>query len=228
MARAGQAPRPRRRGLGRPRPSALRGLAPDRRRYRRWSAWRSGPSSHSISSAARPFLAAPIVIGDDGDGIVEPHHLVHALDRQRLCCRSTLLELAAEHRQAATVRDLHARHLDVDAEERRAVDLAGVSSRLAGVPMSLKSFGSLSATLSGTGSFAALLGQRAVVDACAAVGVWIDAALSRRGRCGHRRSKWRPPRRSAWCGRWRRPGAAAGRRRAPRSSRRSPESRPAD
>ena len=38
---------------------------------------------------------------------------------------------------------------DVDAEEGRAVDFSGVSSRLVGLPMSFKSFGSFSVTVAG-------------------------------------------------------------------------------
>src|SRR5262245_63275513 len=49
---------------------------------------------------------------------------------------------------------------------------AGVSSRLAGVPISLKSFGSFKATCAGTGSRAAF-SARAPYDSLRPVGVWV-------------------------------------------------------
>ena len=69
-----------------------------------------------------PLLGRPHMVGDHGDGIVDPHHLAHALDRarRRLVHR---FRLAAEHRRDGDRRDLHARQLGVDAELGAAVDL---------------------------------------------------------------------------------------------------------
>ena len=74
--------------------------------------------------------------------------------------------------------------------------LSGVSMRLAGVPISVKSFGSLSATFSGTGSFAAASASSPYLSLCAGrrmdhlslfgvAGQRIDAPLIRRRRYQH-------------------------------------------
>ena len=78
--------------------------------------------------------------------------------------------------------------------------LLGVSSRLAGVPISVKSFGSLSATSAGTGSFAASLGQRAVGERPAGRRVG-DHALLRPARRRVDAPASAPPRRRACCAR---------------------------
>ena len=83
-----------------------------------------GPSSHTISSAARPFLARAHIVGNHADRIVEMHDLVHAFDGQRLAVVDAF-QLAAQHRTGGDGADLHARHLHIDAVDRRAVDLVG-------------------------------------------------------------------------------------------------------
>ena len=60
------------------------------------------------------FLRRAHVIGHDGDGVVEPHDLAHALDGlgRRIV---HALHAAAEHRRLRQRRDLHARRPRIDA-----------------------------------------------------------------------------------------------------------------
>ncbi len=83
-----------------------------------------GPVVELGCAGFEAFPRRPVVIGDDRHGVVELCDLMHAghLQRRRLIERG---ERAAEHRRGGDGRDLHARQLDVDAEHRRAVDLAG-------------------------------------------------------------------------------------------------------
>ena len=77
------------------------------------------------------LLRRPHVLGDHGDGVVEPHHLVHALDR--LCLAVVhAREPAAEHGTGRHGGDLHPGDLHVDAELRCAVDLVGAVEPLRG------------------------------------------------------------------------------------------------
>ena len=71
-----------------------------------------------------PFLGGAHVIGDDRDGIIEPHDLAHALDgfRRRVV---QALYASAEHGRLRERCDLDARRTGVDAVNRRAVDLRG-------------------------------------------------------------------------------------------------------
>ena len=64
----------------------------------------------------QPLLRGPHMIGDDGDGVVEPHDLPHAVDRlgRRII---EVLHAAAEHGRLRERRDLHARRPSVDAED---------------------------------------------------------------------------------------------------------------
>ena len=69
------------------------------------------------------FPRRPVVFRDDRDGVVELGDLMHAghLQRGRFIQRC---ERAAEHGRRGYGGDFHARQLYVDAEHRRAVDLA--------------------------------------------------------------------------------------------------------
>ena len=113
-----------------------------------------GPSLNLARAGLETLPRRPVVVGDDGDGIVELRHLMHArhLQRRRVVERG---DRAAEHRRRGDGRDLHARHLHVDAEHRRAVDLAGDIEPLRRRADDAEVLGSLSLTSVGTGSFAA-------------------------------------------------------------------------
>ena len=67
-----------------------------------------GPSSNFGCGRLEALLRRPVVIGDDGDGVVELGDLPHARHRQRrrLVDRG---ERAAEHRRGGDGGDLHAR-----------------------------------------------------------------------------------------------------------------------
>ncbi len=60
-----------------------------------------GPSSHSIDERGEPFLRGAHVVGDDRDGVVEPHDLAHALDGLR---RRVVHALQRGRRTPATAR----------------------------------------------------------------------------------------------------------------------------
>ncbi len=70
----------------------------------------------------QPFLRGPHVVGDDRDGVVEPHDLTHALDGlgRRII---HALHATAEDGRLRKRRDLHARRPNVDAVDGRSVDL---------------------------------------------------------------------------------------------------------
>ena len=70
----------------------------------------------------QPFLRGPHMIGHDGDGVVEPHDLTHALDGlgRRIV---HALHATAEDRRLRKGRDLHAWRPNVDAIDGRSVDL---------------------------------------------------------------------------------------------------------
>ena len=68
------------------------------------------------------LLRGAHVIGDDRDGIVEPHDLPHAFDGLRRGVVDAL-DAAAEHRRLRQRRDLHARRPSIDAVDGGAVDL---------------------------------------------------------------------------------------------------------
>jgi hypothetical protein len=88
------------------------------------------------------------MVGYDGDGIVEPYELTHAPLTALAVASSTLFNTTAEHGRLCKGCDLHARRPNVDAIDSRSLTFAGVSRRLAGVPMSLKS--SVRFTFAGT------------------------------------------------------------------------------
>jgi len=67
--------------------------------------------------------------------------------------------------------------------------LSGVSSRFAGVPISVKSFGSLSGTLSGTGSLAAFSAS-APKARLRPVGVWVTTPRFARHDAGSTSHVW--------------------------------------
>ena len=72
----------------------------------------------------QPFLRGAHMVRHDGDGVVEPDDLTHALDR--LGGRIIhALHAAAEDRRLGKRGDLHAGRPGVDAVHRRPVDLAG-------------------------------------------------------------------------------------------------------
>ncbi len=94
------------------------------------------------------------MIADHSHGIVEPHHLAHAVIAIALLS-STLASFPPKTGQAATVANFMPGIIASMPNLALPFTLSGVSRRLAGVPMSVKSLGSFSATLSGTGNFAA-------------------------------------------------------------------------
>ena len=81
-----------------------------------------GPSSHSIIERRQPLLRGPHVIGDDRDGVVEPHDLAHALDRLGRAVVDAL-HAPAEDGRLRERRDLHAGRPSVDAVDRGSIDL---------------------------------------------------------------------------------------------------------
>ena len=62
------------------------------------------------------------MIGNNGDGVVEAHHLTHTLDCQRRAVVDAG-EVAAKNRARSNGRYLHARYADIDAKLRLAVHL---------------------------------------------------------------------------------------------------------
>ena len=70
----------------------------------------------------QPFLRRAHVIGDDSDGVVEPHDLTHAFDGfgRRIV---HVLDATAEDRRLRKGRDLHAWRPNIDAIDSRSVDL---------------------------------------------------------------------------------------------------------
>jgi hypothetical protein len=113
------------------------------------------PSSQRIASAANPFFAAHMLSATTATA-----------SSRRTTCRTPLIALALLSSTEATLPPTtgHAATVATFIPGRRTsipytvvpLTFAGVSSRLAGVPISVKSFGSLSVTCAGTGSFAAL------------------------------------------------------------------------
>ncbi len=64
----------------------------------------------------QPLLCSPHMIGNDGDGVVEPHDLTHAVDSLGGGIVE-ILHAAAEHGRLRKRRDFHARRPSVDAED---------------------------------------------------------------------------------------------------------------
>src|SRR5258708_22164350 len=90
------------------------------------------------------------MVGDHGHGLVDPDHLAHAFDR----ARGRLVQrfrLAAEHGMAIAATFIPGCFVSIP-NFAWPLTLSGVSSRLAGVPIRVKSFGSFSAKLSGVGT----------------------------------------------------------------------------
>ena len=73
----------------------------------------------------------PHMIADHRDGIIEPHHLAHALDRHRLAVVN-VDELAAKHWTSGHGGDLHAGNDRIDAEHCLAVHFVGRVDTLGG------------------------------------------------------------------------------------------------
>ena len=176
-----------------------------------------GPSSHWMAAASSPFLAAPMMVGDHGDGIVDAHHLAHALDRarRRLVQR---FRLAAEHRRDGDRRDPHARQLGVDAVIGAAVDLVGRVQPLGrradqGEVLRILQRDAVGRRHRQRGG---VVHQLAVAQAAEPAWSQDHAVLRPAGRRDRRPIAWPRPR-SAGCGRPRRPGATASRRRGPRT-----------
>ena len=112
------------------------------------------PSSQVISSASIPFLAAPMWSATTATASSSFTTWRTPFTASALLS-STLASLPPKTGEMATVAIFMPGSLVSMPNTAVPLTLAGVSSRLAGVPMSLKSFGSLSATFSGTGSPAA-------------------------------------------------------------------------
>jgi hypothetical protein len=91
-----------------------------------------------------PTDQIPIVRIDPRDG-----------EREVVMARATLLSLPPNTGQAATAANFMPGIIASMPNLAVPFTFSGVSRRLAGVPISVKSLGSLSSTLSGTGSFAA-------------------------------------------------------------------------
>ena len=140
-----------------------------------------GPSSHSITRAARPFFAAPMWSATTATA-----------SSSRTIWRTPLTALAAVSSTLFTRPPNTGDCANVAiftpggraSMPKTAVPLtfAGRSSRFAGVPISLKSFGSLSATLSGTGMRAASAASSPYVRASSRRRVQHLAALRAAGR----------------------------------------------
>ena len=128
------------------------------------------------------FLRRPHVVGDDRDGVVESNDLAHALDGLAFAS-STLRSLPAEHGRYGEGRDLHARQ-----PRRRCrrwplpLTLPGVSRRLAGVPISLKSSALERDALGGHRQLARRRDQLAILESPSRRPVDHFAALGAAGR----------------------------------------------
>ena len=112
-----------------------------------------------ISSAASPFFAAPIWSATTATALSRRTTWRTPLTAFALPS-SRRASLPPNTGQAATVAILMPGILTSMPNSALPFTLSGLSRRLAGVPISVKSFGSLSATLSGTGSVAALSATR--------------------------------------------------------------------
>ena len=137
------------------------------------------------------LLGGAHIVGNHADRIVEMHDLVHAFDGQRRAVVDAL-QFAAQHRAGGDGADRHARHLHVDAVDRRAVDLLGRIEPLGRRADQLEVLGILERDLLRRRQRRRLVDQRAVgerapgrlVDHLAvlgAAGVEIDTPLVRRG-----------------------------------------------
>src|SRR5215470_15859190 len=103
-----------------------------------------------------PLLGCPHVIGDNGDCIIDPDHLAHTLTASA-AVSFTDFGLPPNTSEIAIAAIFMFGTLTSIPNCARPLTLSGASKRLADVPMSVKSFGSFSITVSvvGTGSFAA-------------------------------------------------------------------------
>ena len=113
-----------------------------------------GPSSHSMTSAASPFFAAPIWSATTATA--SSSCTTWRTPLTAFAARVVdALHASAEDGRLRERRELHAGRPDVDAEDRRAVDLRRRVEPLGRRADQLKSSGSLSRRFSGTGSCAA-------------------------------------------------------------------------
>jgi hypothetical protein len=75
----------------------------------------------------QPFLCSAHMVGDDGDGVVQPHDLTHTfngLGRRIIHA----LNAAAEDRRLRECRDLYARRPNIDAINGRSVEYLSLRS----------------------------------------------------------------------------------------------------
>ena len=113
-----------------------------------------GPSSHAITSAARPFLAAPIWSATTATA--SSSRTIWRTPRTALALlSSTLFRRPPNTGDCASVAIFTPGGRASMPNTALPLTFAGVSSRLAGVPISLKSSGRFSVTFSGTGRAAA-------------------------------------------------------------------------
>ena len=129
----------------------------------------------------QPFLRGPHMIGHDGDGVVEPHDLAHALDGlgRRIV---HALHATAEHRRLRKGRDLHARRPDVDAIDGRSVDLRRRVQPLGRRADELEILRPLERDVFGDGHAGGIGGKLAICDASSRRRVQHFAALRAAGR----------------------------------------------
>ena len=122
------------------------------------------------------------VIGDDRDGVVEPHDLAHTLDGlgRRIV---HALQAAAEHGRLRQRCDLHAGRTSVDAIDRRAVDLRRGVEPLGRRADQLEVFGLLERDVRRDRHARSVGGKLAIFDASSGRRVQHLAALRAAG-CG--------------------------------------------
>ena len=176
-----------------------------------------GPSSQRMSSAARPCFAAHMWSATTATASSRRTTWSTPLIAFALLS-STLASLPPNTGQAATVATFMPGTLTSMPNCAVPLTLSGASKRFADVPISLKSFGSLSGTSRGSGSVGRLVDQGAVAEAAAGRRHG-SPRPAQPGRNSHRPSMSAPRRPPAGCARWRQRGAAAPNCRAPRSSR---------
>ena len=121
------------------------------------------------------------MVGHDGDGVVEPHDLTHALDGlgRRII---HALHAAAEDRRLRQRRDLHARRPNIDAVDGRAVDLRRRVQPLGRRADQLEILRSLERHVFGDGHAGGIGGEFAIFDASSGRRVKHFAALRATGR----------------------------------------------
>ncbi len=128
-----------------------------------------------------PFLGSPHMVGHDGDGIVEPHDLAHAVNGlgRRII---HALQTSTEHGRLRQRCDLHPRRTNVDAVDGGSVDLRGRVQALRRGADELEILRALEHHAFGDGHARGVGGERAIRDPSSGRGVKHFAALRAAGR----------------------------------------------